>query len=69
MISKYILPVVIVSLTDVNINNYLSISKPDYTTMYADCQLEKEKSTMEYNYITTEKYLQKLILQYQDIIP
>lgn len=69
MISKYIFPVVIVSLTNAKFNDYTFLSKPDYTTMYADCQMEKAESTMTYNYITTEKYLQSFIDKYQDVIP
>jgi len=69
MISKYIFPVVIVSLTNAKLDEYNYLSKPDYTTMYADCQMERAEFTMEYNYITTEKYIQSFIDKYQDIIP
>lgn len=39
------------------------------TTPVIDCQQEYYKSTMEYNYITTEQYIQNNINKYQDIIP
>lgn len=59
---------VIVSLSTVNPLE-LSFNKSDYTTIYIDCQEEKQKTTMEYNYITTEEYLQSQIQKYQDVIP
>lgn len=49
------------------INNYLSDSHYQmYSYIY---QNEKPlEPTLEYNYITTEKYIEKNILRYQDVL-
>jgi hypothetical protein len=33
------------------------------------CEAYKQQSTLEYNYITSEKYFEELILKYQDVMP
>jgi hypothetical protein len=47
---------VMVGLPTVNLEDY-SFNKLDYTTMHKHCQQENFKSTLEYNYITTEEYI------------
>lgn len=59
---------VIVGLPTVN-DFTIRVNKHDYTTPYNDCQLEQEKNTLEYNYITTEEFIQNNHKKYQDIIP
>jgi hypothetical protein len=59
---------VIVSLSEVNIDTFIPISKLDYTISYDGCQQEKNKSVMEYNYITTEELIKSNIKKYQDIL-
>jgi len=68
IINNYIWPLVIVSLPDVKTLD-IHINKHHYTMPVVDCQLNQNKSTMEYNYITTEEYIQSIILEHQDIIP
>jgi len=64
---KYYWPVFIVGLPAVN-HIHSTLNKLDYTTPIADCQTEKQTNTLEYNYITTEKYLESQILKHQDIM-
>ena len=47
---------VIVGLPAVNLEEY-SFNKLDYTTTVKQCQQQNFKSTLEYNYITTEEYI------------
>lgn len=68
MIDKYIWPVVLVSLPNVNIIDSTTINKPDYTLPYAECQEEKYKNTMEFNYITTKELIESNIKKYQDVL-
>lgn len=57
MIVKSVISVaVIVGLPTVNPEDY-SFNKLDYTTTVKHCQQENFKSTLEYNYITTEEYI------------
>lgn len=58
---------VIVSLTNAKIDNSVFISKLDYTMPYTNCQNEKFKSTLEYNYLTTEELIKSNIDKYQNI--
>lgn len=59
---------VIVSLPTVTDLEF-KLSKTDYTIPYNDCQQTQQKNTLDYNYITTEEYIQSIIDKYQDIIP
>jgi len=36
---------------------------------YGNYVNEQQETSMEYNYIKTEKYLEELILKHQDILP
>lgn len=54
----------IIALSSFNIDNNLS---KKYCESY--CQEYKQSATLEYNYITSHKYLEELILKHQDIIP
>lgn len=54
----------IIALSIFTVDNNLS-KKP--CELY--CKEYKQQSTLEYNYITSEKYLEKLILECQDIMP
>ena len=57
MIIKQIFwPMVIVGLPTVNLSESI-INKLDYTTTVKQCQQQNFKSTLEYNYITTEEYI------------
>ena len=47
---------VIVGLPTVNLEEH-SFNKLDYTTTVKQCQQQNFKSTLEYNYITTEEYI------------
>lgn len=47
---------VIVGLPTVNLEDY-SFNKLNYTTTVKQCQQQNFKSTLEYNYITTEEYI------------
>lgn len=40
-----------------------------YTIEQESCQTQRFESILEYNYITTEKYIQTNIDKYQDILP
>jgi len=69
MISKPLIwSMVIVSLPSVNTDNFILISKLDYTIPCDGCQQEKNKSVMEYNYITTEELIKSNIKKYQDML-
>jgi hypothetical protein len=68
MISQYIWPVVLVGLPSVNIIDSITINKLDYTLPYAECQEEKYKNTMEFNYITTQELLESNNKKYLDIL-
>jgi hypothetical protein len=59
---------VIVGLPDANFIESMTISKLDYTTPFKTCQVEKQKNTMEYNYITTEELLESNNKKYQEIL-
>lgn len=67
MIEKYIWPVVLVSLSDPSVIKPIT-SKFDYTLPYAECQPEKQKNTLEYNYITTEELIESNNKKYQDLL-
>jgi hypothetical protein len=70
IISNVIIPAVIVSLPTVN-ELHLQVYKPDYTTAITDCQIDqpKNKSTMEYNYMTTEEWIKSYIEKYDEVFP
>lgn len=66
IISKIVLPVVIVSLPTVNDIEFL-FNKRDYTTQFQSCQEENTRDTINYNYITIEEYIQSNINKYQNL--
>ena len=68
MIIKYIWPVIIVSLPTAEINNIITFSKLDYTSRFAECQEDKEKNTLEYNYIKAKDLIENNNQKYQDLI-
>lgn len=45
------------------------VIKNPYAKFYSQTTLEKLESTMDYNYITTEKFIQQNLMKYQDILP
>jgi len=68
MIIKQILyPLVIVGLPNVNPTESI-VNKLDYTMQSNVCQTEKNKNTLEYNYITTKELLEQNHKKYQDLI-
>jgi hypothetical protein len=40
-----------------------------HTIEYSDCQQESFDNTMDYNYITTEKWIKNNIKKYLEILP
>jgi hypothetical protein len=68
IVHKVIWPMVIVSLSDANIVNSTNLSKHHYTMPYSECQQEKYKNTMEFNYWTNQELIESNIKKYQDII-
>jgi hypothetical protein len=68
IIHEFIWPMVIVSLSNASFDYQYSFSKPDYTIPYNDCQMEKQKNTIEYNYIKTQDLIETNNQKYQDII-
>jgi len=68
MISKYIWPVIIVSLPTAEIHHIITFSKLDYTSHFAECQQDKEKNTLEYNYIKAKDLIETNNQKYQDLI-
>ena len=70
IISKILIPAVIVSLPTVNELDFKN-HKRDYTTAITDCQQPtppKNKSTMDYNYMTTEELINSNIEKYNEIL-
>jgi len=65
---QYYWPVFIVGLPIVNTLDF-TINKLDYTTPIADCQIEKQQNTLEYNYIKSQDYIQDLIDKYDKLLP
>lgn len=66
-----LLPFVIVSLPTIDANQY-PLAQPDYNIPYRDCQQHKNKhleNTLDYNYFTTEKYIEHMVEEYNTIIP
>lgn len=59
---------VLVGLPDANLINSMTISKLDYTMQGNECQAEKYKNTLEYNFIKTEDLLESNNRKYQDIL-
>lgn len=70
MYSKFMIPV-IVGLPAANIIDSMEISKLDYNRFHMECQVKKEnfKNTMDFNYITTEDWINSYMKTYQDIMP
>jgi hypothetical protein len=69
IVKQLVWSMAIVGLPDADVIKTMTISKLDYTIPYADCQTEKQKSTMEYNYITNEELLENNTKKYHTIIP
>ena len=67
IIHEFIWPVVLVSLSNANLCYQNSFSKPDYTIPYKDCQMEKNKDTMNHNYIKTQDLIEETNNKYQII--
>lgn len=71
IISKILIPAVIVSLpTPIELLSH-QIHKQHYTTAITDCQQpmpQKYKSTMDYNYMTTEEWINTNIEKYNEIL-
>jgi len=67
IVYKFIWPIVIVSLPDTNLCYQNSFSKPDYTIPYNDCQTEKNKDTMNHNYIKSQDLIEYNNNKYQII--
>lgn len=67
---KYMIPV-IVGLPAANIIDSMTVSKLDYNRFHLDCQTQKEnfRNTMDFNYITTEDWINSYMKTYQDIMP
>jgi len=59
---------VLVSLSSVNDSDF-KLNKHHYTPSSTVCQQSTQENTLEYNYITTEKFIESMILKNQDIIP
>lgn len=57
---------VLVSLPSINVKDY-KLNKHDYTPPTSVCQQEKQLNTIEYNYITTERFLESNNIKYMDI--
>lgn len=57
---------VLVSLPSVIDSDY-KLNKHHYTPSSTVCQQATETNTMEYNYITTERFLESNNLKYMDI--
>lgn len=70
MFKRIIIPV-IVGLPAADFIDPMSISKLDYNRFHLDCQIEKEnfRNTMDFNYITTEDWINSYMKTYQDIMP
>jgi hypothetical protein len=48
----------------------ISVSPGNYTYLIIENQkYQNFETTLDYNYITTEKYIQENLLKYQDILP
>jgi len=69
MIAKPLIwSMMIVDLPNVNIDNFIPISKPDYIIPYDGCSPENNKNIMEYNYISTEELIESSIEKYQEVL-
>jgi hypothetical protein len=68
IINQIIWPMVIVGLSNANLYYQSSLSKLDYTTPCIDCQTQKQKNTIEYNYIKAKDVIETNNQKYQDLI-
>ena len=59
---------VLVGLPNANVVQTITISKLDYTMVYNECQAEKYKNTMDFNYITTQELIESNNKKYQDLL-
>lgn len=69
IIQQLVWPMVLVGLPNADVIDSITISKLDYTMPYTDCQMENQKNTMDYNYITNEELLEHNYQKYHTIIP
>jgi hypothetical protein len=60
---------VIVGLPNAQVIQQMTISKFHYTIPYAGCQLEKQKDTMNYNYLTNEELIKENNLIWSRVLP
>jgi len=70
MIKQLMIPV-IVGLPTADFIDPMSISKLDYNRFHLDCQIDDEtfRNTMDFNYITTEDWINSYMKTYQDVMP
>lgn len=65
IIDQTYISIILVSLPIFDFNNL----KQDYSlSLYSVIEQEKQENTLEYNYITTEKFLESNNNKYQEII-
>jgi hypothetical protein len=57
------------SVPIVDHNETFVLDPDNYTTYAESCQQPKFESTMEYNYMTTEKLIQSYIDKCQEVLP
>jgi hypothetical protein len=64
----FISSVIIISALSIPVS---TVSNINLTEKYCEnyYQTYKQNSTLEYNYITSEKYIEEIILKHQDILP
>lgn len=65
IITKVVLPMAIALSLPENTVSY----QQKHTITYAHCQEPLLENTIEYNYITTEKWIKNNLDKYQDILP
>jgi len=70
MLNSLVIPV-IVGLPAADIMDTMIISKLDYNRFHTECQIEHQKfnNTIDFNYITTEEWINSNLDKYQDILP
>jgi len=69
IIKQLVWPMVLVGLPDANVVQTMTISKLDYTMPCYDCQTEKYKNTMEFNYLTNEELIKQKNLEWSRVLP
>jgi len=68
IVQQLLWPMVLVGLPTVN-SLEIKLNKHNYTTPSADCQLTKNKNSLEHNYIKQTEFIESSILKFQDILP